>query len=286
MDGAKKLKRDKDQSGKTVRFRVASAHSGRVLAEVFKDAAAVAAWCGSSAAADPADSADHITGTGDAAESEANSHLNGLTGRDVAAATEDDEQPDDLLLYASAKREQMFSRKRVNICSKNGTVRGVRDKVNAGQVLFNGLAMCSSVMPPAGCCTSLDPAGTFGHHGTPSLRVSKDICSVDEWWVIWSPPAGPAGYSRGTRGGRGVGVGVGGTGGGGTGGGGRGRRRGGTGGGGRGTGGEEEEQEEEEEEQEEDVSGGHTVRIPLIQPSTADSGVPRRARCLINGCGR
>ncbi|CAL8271533.1 unnamed protein product [Merluccius merluccius] len=143
MDGAKKLKRDKDQSGKTVRFRVASAHSGRVLAEVFKDAAAVAAWCGSSAA-DPADSADHSTG--DAAESEANSHLNGLTGRDVAAAAEDDEQPDDLLLYASAKREQMFSRKRVNICSKNGTVRGVRDKVNAGQVLFNGLAnMCSSV---------------------------------------------------------------------------------------------------------------------------------------------
>uniref|UniRef100_A0A3Q3W329 Uncharacterized protein n=1 Tax=Mola mola TaxID=94237 RepID=A0A3Q3W329_MOLML len=119
----------------TVRFRVASASSGRVLAEVFKNETA---WCVSLS-----DSVDSTCTSGPEAEqggppptSEANSHLNGL----VAAQDESDCEPDDLLLYASAKREMLFSNKRINICSKNGTIRGVRNKVNAGQVLFNNLS--------------------------------------------------------------------------------------------------------------------------------------------------
>lgn len=132
-------KKEKEKAGKTVRFRVAAANSGRVLAEVFKDESA---WCAS--LADPA-AAEQVGNAGmergtPRAHGEANSHLNGLGG----ARDESGGDPDDLLLYASAKREKLFSNKRINICSKNGTVRGVRDKVSAGQVLFNSL---SSVHP-------------------------------------------------------------------------------------------------------------------------------------------
>ncbi|XP_056867768.1 glutaredoxin domain-containing cysteine-rich protein 1 [Takifugu flavidus] len=128
-------KKEKEKAGKTVRFRVAAANSGRVLAEVFKDETA---WCASlsdSAASEQSSHAGaeqgspHPTG-------EANSHLNGLG----AAQDENGGEPDDLLLYASAKREKLFSNKRINICSKNGTIRGVRNKVSAGQVLFNNLS--------------------------------------------------------------------------------------------------------------------------------------------------
>ncbi|XP_032403043.1 glutaredoxin domain-containing cysteine-rich protein 1 [Xiphophorus hellerii] len=131
MDGPKM----KEKAGKTVRFRVASANSGRVLAEVFKDERT---WCGS--VSDSADSDG--TGSMEAEQgslpppSEANRHLNGLE----AAGDENGCESDDLLLYASVKREMMFSNKRINICSKNGTIRGVRNKVSAGQVLFNNLS--------------------------------------------------------------------------------------------------------------------------------------------------
>ncbi|MEQ2214981.1 hypothetical protein XENOCAPTIV_025115, partial [Xenoophorus captivus] len=73
--------------------------------------------------------------------SETNRHLNGLE----AAVDENGCESDDLLLYASVKREMLFSNKRVNICSKNGTIRGVRNKVSAGQVLFNSLSNMYSV---------------------------------------------------------------------------------------------------------------------------------------------
>lgn len=128
-------KKEKEKAGKTVRFRVAAANSGRVLAEVFKDETA---WCASlsdSAASEQSSHAGaeqgspHPTG-------EANSHLNGLG----VAQDENGCEADDLLLYASAKREKLFSNKRINICSKNGTIRGVRNKVSAGQVLFNNLS--------------------------------------------------------------------------------------------------------------------------------------------------
>lgn len=128
-------KKEKEKAGKTVRFRVAAANSGRVLAEVFKDETA---WCASLS-----DSASSEQGSNTGAEqgsphppSQANSHLNGLG----VAQDESGCDPDDLLLYASAKREKLFSNKRINICSKNGTVRGVRNKVSAGQVLFNNLS--------------------------------------------------------------------------------------------------------------------------------------------------
>lgn len=136
-------KREKEKAGKTVRFRVAAANSGRVLAEVFKDETA---WCASlSASAD----SEQGSNTGVERESphppgEANSHLNGLG----VAQDENGCEPDDLLLYASAKREKLFSNKRINICSKNGTIRGVRNKVRAGQVLFNHLSHVYPVSRP------------------------------------------------------------------------------------------------------------------------------------------
>lgn len=127
-------KKEKEKAGKTVRFRVAAANSGRVLAEVFKDETA---WCASLS-----DSAGSEQSSKTCAEQEsphptgeANSHLNGLG----VAQDENGCEPDDLLLYASAKREKLFSNKRINICSKNGTIRGVRNKVSAGKVLFNNL---------------------------------------------------------------------------------------------------------------------------------------------------
>lgn len=136
MEGPK-LKDEKEKAGKTVRFRVASANSGRVLTEVFKDEAT---WCGSvldSAGSDCTSSPEAEQGS-PPSPSEANSHLNGLVVE--TNVDENGYEPDDLLLYASAKREMLFSNKRINICSKNGTIRGVRNKVSAGQVLFNNLS--------------------------------------------------------------------------------------------------------------------------------------------------
>lgn len=140
------MKQEKEKSGKTVRFRVASANSGRVLAEVFKDERT---WCGSVSESVDSDGtgsseAEQVSSL-PAAVSEANRHLSGLP-----APADDDGggsggDPDDLLLYASVKREMTFSNKRINICSKNGTIRGVRNKVSAGQVLFNHLSNVYSV---------------------------------------------------------------------------------------------------------------------------------------------
>ncbi|XP_077588031.1 glutaredoxin domain-containing cysteine-rich protein 1 [Stigmatopora nigra] len=127
----------KQETVRTVRFRVASANSGRVLAEVFKDETR---WSGS-----VPDPIDLDIGRGPETKqrvssppSEANSHLKGLVVE--SSLEENGGEPDDLLLYASAKRETLFSNTRLNICSKNGTIRGVKNKVNAGQVLFNNLS--------------------------------------------------------------------------------------------------------------------------------------------------
>lgn len=145
-----KPKQEKEKSGKTVRFRVASANSGRVLAEVFKDERT---WCGlisesvdsdgtGSSEVEQVSSLPATTAT--VVVSEANRHLSGLPAP-ADDATGGSGEPDDLLLYASVKREMMFSNKRINICSKNGTIRGVRNKVSAGQVLFNHLSNVYSV---------------------------------------------------------------------------------------------------------------------------------------------
>nr|XP_046269144.1 glutaredoxin domain-containing cysteine-rich protein 1 [Scatophagus argus] len=136
MEGPK-LKQERQKAGKTVRFRVASANSGRVLAEVFKDETA---WCASLSNSVDSDctSSPETEQKSPPPTSEANSHLNGLA--EEASQDENGCEPDDLLLYASAKREMLFNNKRINICSKNGTIRGVRNKVSAGQVLFNNLS--------------------------------------------------------------------------------------------------------------------------------------------------
>ncbi|XP_069050336.1 glutaredoxin domain-containing cysteine-rich protein 1 [Lepisosteus oculatus] len=107
---------------KKVRFRVSSAHSGKILKEVFKDEGHT----------DFMDSECAISSETEQINlrNEANGHHNGHLGFEY----------DNLLLFAGASKDKAFSTKRVNILSKNGTVRGVKHKVSAGQVLFNNLS--------------------------------------------------------------------------------------------------------------------------------------------------
>ncbi|XP_056616843.1 glutaredoxin domain-containing cysteine-rich protein 1 [Triplophysa dalaica] len=122
---------EEHRAERRVRFRVASAHSGRVLQEVFRE----------DALEDSADTDTTVSSEPERASSpaisEANSHLSGLVGHE---ADDSGSEPDELLMYASVAKEKLFTGKRVNIFSKNGTIRGVRDKVSAGQVLFNNLS--------------------------------------------------------------------------------------------------------------------------------------------------
>ncbi|KAK2896533.1 hypothetical protein QQF64_005967 [Cirrhinus molitorella] len=122
---------EEDRAERRVRFRVASAHSGRVLKEVFRE----------HTLEDSADTDTTVSSEPERASSpvitEANSHLSGLVGQEP---DDSGSEPDELLMYASATKDKLFTGKRVNIFSKNGTIRGVRDKVSAGQVLFNNLS--------------------------------------------------------------------------------------------------------------------------------------------------
>ncbi|KAI2657671.1 glutaredoxin domain-containing cysteine-rich 1-like protein [Labeo rohita] len=122
---------EEDRAERRVRFRVASAHSGRVLKEVFRE----------QVLEDCADTDTTVSSEPERATSpvitEANSHLSGLVGQEP---DDSGSEPDELLMYASATKDKIFTGKRVNIFSKNGTIRGVRDKVSAGQVLFNNLS--------------------------------------------------------------------------------------------------------------------------------------------------
>ncbi|KAK9963285.1 hypothetical protein ABG768_006483 [Culter alburnus] len=116
---------------KRVRFRVASGNSGRVLKEMFKDEGpsdSLDSDCTSSSEADRA-STPSTSG-------EANGHLCGCLGSEL---DDSGSEPDDLLMFAGG-RDKVLSTKRVNILSKNGTVRGVKHKVSAGQILFDNLA--------------------------------------------------------------------------------------------------------------------------------------------------
>ncbi|KAM3595436.1 uncharacterized protein V6R79_023521 [Siganus canaliculatus] len=188
MEGPK-LKQDKEKAGKTVRFRVASANSGRVLTEVFKDERT---WYGT-----VTDSVDSDCTSSPVAEegsppssSKANSHLNGLVVETVQDETGC--EPDDLLLYASVKREMLFSNKRINICSKNGTIRGVRNKVSAGHLLFNSLSnmysLPSTMSPPASAATASESSTTtvFEEDTREEQRplkqsLSKSLCRESFW---------------------------------------------------------------------------------------------------------
>ncbi|TDH07415.1 hypothetical protein EPR50_G00105730 [Perca flavescens] len=120
---------------KRVRFRVASGNSGRVLKEMFKDEG-------------PSDSLDSdCTSSSDAERASTPStsgdgHLYGYLGSELG---DSECEPDDLLMYAGATKDWMFTTKRVNILSKNGTVRGVKHKVSAGQTLFENLPTSNSM---------------------------------------------------------------------------------------------------------------------------------------------
>lgn len=108
-----------------VRFRIASSHSGRVLKEVYEDGqppgsldSECASVCG-------------LDGLRDS-EGQQNGHIG-------PEDSEHEKDQDDLLVLARTASEKAFGTRRVNILSKNGTVRGVKYKVSAGQALFNNL---------------------------------------------------------------------------------------------------------------------------------------------------
>ncbi|XP_051945058.1 glutaredoxin domain-containing cysteine-rich protein 1-like [Xyrauchen texanus] len=124
---------------KRVRFRVASGNSGRVLKEMFKDEG-------------PSDSLDSdCTSSSDAdrasTPSTTSSEVNGLLCGYLASELDDSgSEPDDLLMFAGGReKDRVLSTKRVNILSKNGTVRGVKHKVSAGQILFDNLGKNNGV---------------------------------------------------------------------------------------------------------------------------------------------
>ncbi|KAG7273225.1 hypothetical protein CRUP_031532 [Coryphaenoides rupestris] len=126
---------------KRVRFRVASGNSGRVLKEMFKDEGPSDSLdsdctCSSSGSSSDADRAS----TASTSEDMYNMYSGSVCSSLGSELDESESEPDDLLLHAGARKDRVFTTKRVNIVSKNGTVRGVKDKVSAGQVLFENLA--------------------------------------------------------------------------------------------------------------------------------------------------
>ncbi|KAM4052764.1 glutaredoxin domain-containing cysteine-rich protein 1 [Anomaloglossus baeobatrachus] len=120
------MKPEGDRQQRKVRFRVASSYSGRVLKEVYTDGDSVDSECASSSETDQ-----------NSIPSETDCNHNGFLGSEY---DESENEPDDLLVLARATKDRGFGTKRVNILSKNGTVRGVKHKVSAGQALFDNLA--------------------------------------------------------------------------------------------------------------------------------------------------
>ncbi|KAF4790427.1 Glutaredoxin domain-containing cysteine-rich protein 1 [Turdus rufiventris] len=112
-----------------VRFRVASSHSGRVLKEVYADGEANDSLDSEYASSSETDQTSRL--------SEVDGQHNGHMGSEC---DENESEQDDLLILVRAAKEKGFGTKRVNILSKNGTVRGVKHKVSAGQALFDNLA--------------------------------------------------------------------------------------------------------------------------------------------------
>ncbi|XP_071756491.1 glutaredoxin domain-containing cysteine-rich protein 1 [Centroberyx gerrardi] len=122
---------------KRVRFRVASGNSGRVLKEMFKDEGPSDSLDSDCTSSSDADRASTPSTSGDAS-----GHLYGFLGSEL---DDSESEPDELLMYAGATKDRMFTTKRVNILSKNGTVRGVKHKVSAGQALFENLPKSSGL---------------------------------------------------------------------------------------------------------------------------------------------
>ncbi|CAL8263670.1 unnamed protein product [Lota lota] len=118
---------------KRVRFRVASGNSGRILKEMFKDDGPSDSLDSDCTSGSDADRASTPSTSGDT------SLYGSLYSSLGSELDESESEPDDLLLHAGARKDRVFTTKRINIVSKNGTVRGVKDKVSAGQVLFENL---------------------------------------------------------------------------------------------------------------------------------------------------
>uniref|UniRef100_A0A663LZT8 Glutaredoxin and cysteine rich domain containing 1 n=1 Tax=Athene cunicularia TaxID=194338 RepID=A0A663LZT8_ATHCN len=123
------MKADSERLSRKVRFRVASSHSGRVLKEVYADGEAADSLDSEYASSSETDQTSRL--------SEVEGQQNGHVGSEC---DENENEQDDLLILVRATKERGFGTKRVNILSKNGTVRGVKHKVSAGQALFDNLA--------------------------------------------------------------------------------------------------------------------------------------------------
>ncbi|XP_070959210.1 glutaredoxin domain-containing cysteine-rich protein 1-like [Oncorhynchus clarkii lewisi] len=119
---------------KQLRFRVASGNSGRVLKEIFKDEGpsdSLDSDCTSSL------DVDRISTPSTSGDANGHGFLYGFLGSEL---DDSESEPDDLLMYAGTSKDRApISHKRVNILSNNGTVRGVKHKVSAGQALFENL---------------------------------------------------------------------------------------------------------------------------------------------------
>lgn len=126
-----------DKPQKRVRFRVASGSSGRVLKEMFKDEGP-----SDSLDSDCTSNSDVERASTPSTSGDSHGHQNGFLGSEL---DDSETEPDDLLTFAGATKNWVFTTKRVNIISNNGTVRGVKHKVSAGQTLFENLPMSNSV---------------------------------------------------------------------------------------------------------------------------------------------
>uniref|UniRef100_A0A8D0GG65 Glutaredoxin and cysteine rich domain containing 1 n=1 Tax=Sphenodon punctatus TaxID=8508 RepID=A0A8D0GG65_SPHPU len=128
------MKPEAEKQPRKVRFRIASSHSGRVLKEVYADGEmtdSLDSECTSSSETDQNSRLSEIDG-------QQNGHLG-------SECDENENEQDDLLILVRATKERGFAMKRVNILSKNGTVRGVKHKVSAGQALFDNLSKAVQV---------------------------------------------------------------------------------------------------------------------------------------------
>lgn len=123
------VKAENERLSRKVRFRVASSHSGRVLKEVYADGEATDSLDSEYTSSSETDQTSRL--------SEVEGQQNGHGGSEC---DENENEQDDLLILVRATKEKGFGTKRVNILSKNGTVRGVKHKVSAGQALFDNLS--------------------------------------------------------------------------------------------------------------------------------------------------
>ncbi|XP_055492854.1 glutaredoxin domain-containing cysteine-rich protein 1 [Leucoraja erinacea] len=130
------MKTEGEHRQKKVRFRISSANSGRVLKEVYTDGDLVGLQVPKCASISKS---EHCSG---------HSEVNGCNQQHFPLETDgSDSECDDMLLLAGNAKDRGIYRKRINILSKNGTVRGVKHKVSAGQALFSNLSN-GAVQPP------------------------------------------------------------------------------------------------------------------------------------------